>query len=138
MNEDIRKGSIMLPHNTMVVVADGHSATIFRNTAKYGLELSPTEHLTPNSLSNPATIAVNDEASESEDQDEADFAVKLTHRLNTMMLQNKLDDVAIIADPSTLGVMRKHYHKELQFRLRKEVAKTMTNSDIRTVETALN
>lgn len=128
----------MLPHNTMVVVADGHSATIFRNTAKYGIELSKTEHLTPSSLSKPAHMAIPDEASASDDQDEASFAIDLTHRLNSMMLQHNLDDVAIIADPSTLGVMRKHYHKELQLRLRKEVAKTMTNSDIRTVQTALN
>jgi protein required for attachment to host cells len=128
----------MLPHNAMVVVADGHSATIFRNNAKHGIELSETEHLTPKSLSNPAKIAVKDEASESEDQDEAGFAVQLTNYLNTMVLKHKMDDVAIIADPSTLGVMRKHYHKELQLRLRKELDKTMTNSDIRAIETALH
>lgn len=127
----------MLPHNAMVVVADGHSATIFRNSAKHGIELSQTEHLTPKSLSNPATTAIKDEASDSEDQDEASFAIQLTHHLNTMILQHKLDDVAIVADPSTLGIMRKHYHKELQLRLRKEVDKTMTNSSVRDIEAAL-
>lgn len=128
----------MLPHNAMVVVADGHSAKIFRNVAKYGIELSETHHVTPASLASPAHMAIPDEAAANNDHDEAAFAVDLTHHLNTMMLQNDLDDVAIIADPSTLGVMRKHYHKELQLRLRREVAKTMTNSDIRSVQTALN
>lgn len=128
----------MLPHNAMVVVADGHSAKIFRNVAKHGIELSETHHVTPASLARPAHMAIPDEAAANNDHDEAAFAVDLTHHLNTMMLQNDLDDVAIIADPSTLGVMRKHYHKELQLRLRREVAKTMTNSDIRSVQTALN
>ncbi|WP_378943300.1 host attachment protein [Paracoccus sp. R86501] len=128
----------MLPHNAMVVVADGHSATIFRNIAKYGIELSKTHHVTPASLSKPAHMAIPDEAAANSQHDEAAFAIDLTHHLNTLMLQRDLDDVAIIADPSTLGVMRKHYHKELQFRLRREVAKTMTNSDIRSVQTLLD
>ena len=41
----------MLPHNALVVVADGHSATLFRNTAKSGLELSETTKVTQESLS---------------------------------------------------------------------------------------
>ncbi|WP_158529979.1 baeRF12 domain-containing protein [Paracoccus sediminilitoris] len=127
----------MLPHNTMVVVADGHSATIYRNTAKNGIELSQTDQVTPASLTKPSQMAIPDEAAPNDENDEAAFAVDLTHHLNTLMLQQGMDDVAIIADPSTLGVMRKHYHKELQLRLRKEIAKTMTNSDIPSIQTAL-
>lgn len=127
----------MLPHNTLVVVADGHSATIFRNTAKNGLDLAAQDRVTPKSLSDPATTPELDEINTPRDEEEAAFAVGLARHLNALVLKNKVDDVAIVADPSTLGVLRKHYHKELQFRLRKEVAKTMTNSDISTIETAL-
>ena len=70
-------------------------------------------------------------------EEEAAFAVQLARHLNALVLKNRLEDVAIIADPSTLGVMRKHYHKELQLRLRKELAKTMTNSETKDIENAL-
>lgn len=126
----------MLPHNTVVVVADGHSASIFRNIARHGIELQQIETVTPASLSDPATTPVLDEISP-RDEEEAVFAVQLTRHLNKMVLKHKMEDVAIIADPSSLGVMRKHYHKELQLRLRKEIAKTLTNSDIPAIQNAL-
>ena len=125
----------MLPHNALVVVADGHSATLFRNTAKSGLELSETTKVTQESLSGDG--AQMDEGSPRDDE-EAAFAAQLSRHLNAMVLKNKFEDIAIIADPSTLGVMRKHYHKELQLRLRKEVAKTLTNSDIQTIQNSLS
>ncbi|WP_347916933.1 host attachment family protein [Paracoccus marcusii] len=125
----------MLPHNALVVVADGHSATLFRNTAKSGLELSETTKVTQESLSGDG--AQMDEGSPRDDE-EATFAAQLSRHLNAMVLKNKFEDIAIIADPSTLGVMRKHYHKELQLRLRKEVAKTLTNSDIQTIQNSLS
>ncbi len=125
----------MLPHNALVVVADGHSATLFRNTAKSGLELSETTKVTQESLSGDG--AQIDEGSP-RDGEEATFAAQLSRHLNAMVLKNKFEDIAIIADPSTLGVMRKHYHKELQLRLRKEVAKTLTNSDIQTIQNSLS
>lgn len=125
----------MLPHNALVVVADGHSATLFRNTAKSGLELSETTKVTQESLSGDG--AQIDEGSPRDDE-EATFAAQLSRHLNAMVLKNKFEDIAIIADPSTLGVMRKHYHKELQLRLRKEIAKTLTNSDIQTIQNSLS
>lgn len=125
----------MLPHNALVVVADGHSATLFRNTAKSGLELSETTKVTQESLLGDG--AQIDEGSPRDDE-EATFAAQLSRHLNAMVLKNKFEDIAIIADPSTLGVMRKHYHKELQLRLRKEVAKTLTNSDIQTIQNSLS
>lgn len=127
----------MLPMNTLVVVADGHSATLFRNQARNGIELVEPRRITPETLADPATTAELDEAPENRDEDEADFAVNLTRHLNLLVLKNKVEDIVVIADPSTLGTMRKHYHKELQFRLRKELPKTLTNSDIRAIQDAL-
>lgn len=125
----------MLPHNTVVVVADGHSAILFRNEARSGLDLSEFQKLDKDGLTNDG--AELDERSKANEDDEASFAVQLTRHLNTMVLKNKLDDIAVIADPSTLGVMRKHYHKELQLRLRKEVAKNLTNSDVDAIQASL-
>lgn len=126
----------MLPQNALIVVADGHGATLFRNAARHGIELADAKRITPASLSDPATTPQLDEISPRDEEEEA-FAIKLARHLNGLVLKNKLEDVAIIADPSTLGVLRKHYHKELQLRIRKELAKTMTNSEVKDIEGAL-
>ncbi|MFC3169756.1 MULTISPECIES: host attachment family protein [Paracoccus] len=126
----------MLNHNAMVVVADGHSATLFRNSAKHGIDLTEAERLTPESLDQqktddgaPAIVPGGEDA--------ATFASQLADHLNAMALKHKFDDIVVIADPSTLGILRKRYHKELQFRLRKEIAKNLTNSDLSAIEDAL-
>ncbi|WEF25629.1 host attachment protein [Paracoccus sp. S3-43] len=125
----------MLPHNALVVVADGHSARLFRNTAKHGLELTETEQVTLASLNRPKAGDAIPDVVPGDDPDL--FAAQLADHLNAMVLKHKVDDIAVIADPSTLGVLRKRYHKELQFRLRKEVTKNLTNSDLRAIEDAL-
>lgn len=127
----------MLPQNAMIVVADGHGATLFRNAARHGIELADAKRITPESLSDPVTTPELDEITTPRDEEEEAFAVKLARHLNSLVLKNRLEDVAIIADPSTLGVLRKHYHKELQLRIRKELAKTMTNSEVKDIEGAL-
>jgi protein required for attachment to host cells len=126
----------MLPHYALVVVADGHSATLFRNTAKHGIELTETERVTPESLNRPKTVDAAADVIPVEDVNT--FATQLADHLNAMVLKHKVDDIVVIADPSTLGVLRKRYHKELQFRLRKEVAKNLTNSDRRSIEDVLS
>lgn len=125
----------MLPHNALVVVADGHSATLFRNTAKHGLELTEAERVTLESLNQPKAGDAIPDVIPGNDPDM--FAHQLADHLNAMVLKHEVDDIAIIADPPVLGALRKRYHKELQFRLRKEVAKNLTNSDLRRIEDAL-
>ena len=115
----------MLSHNALVVVADGHQAVLFRNTAKQGIELEEKERLSPKHLQDESQGKQPEETTP-KDEDEATFAKQLTEKLNLMVLQNKVHELAVIADPSTLGVMRKNYHKMLEQKVVKEVAKTLT------------
>lgn len=115
----------MLSHHALVVVADGKKAVLFRNTAKRGIELEEIERVGPTNLDDESQGRQPDETTP-RDEDEATFAKQLTERLNLMVLQNKVQELAIIADPSTLGVMRKNYHKMLEQKVVKEVAKTLT------------
>lgn len=115
----------MLSHNALVVVADGHQAVLFRNTAKQGVELTEQDRLGPKNLQDESQGKQPQETSP-KDEDEATFAKQLAETLNQMVLQNEVDELAIIADPSTLGAMRRHYHKMLEQKLVKEVAKTLT------------
>ena len=115
----------MLSHNALVVVADGHQAVLFRNTAKQGVELTEQDRLGPKNLQDESQGKQPQETSP-KDEDEATFAKQLAETLNQMVLKNEVDELAIIADPSTLGAMRRHYHKMLKQKLVKEVAKTLT------------
>ena len=115
----------MLSHDALVVVADGQKAILFRNTAKRGIELEEIERIGPANLQYESQGRQPDETTP-RDEDEATFAKQLTDRLNLMVLQNKVDAIAVVADPSTLGIMRKNYHKMLEQKLVKEVAKTLT------------
>lgn len=127
----------MLSHNALVVVADGHQAVLFRNTAKHGIELEERERLSPRHLQDESQGKQPEETTP-KDEDEATFAKQLAERLNRMVLQNKVDELAIIADPTTLGTMRKHYHKMLEKALVKELAKTLTTASGEDIAKALS
>lgn len=117
----------MLSHDALVVVADGHQAVLFRNTARVGVELREEDRIGPAHLQDESQGKQPEETTP-RDEDEATFAKQLAERLNQMALQNKMDAVVVIADPSTLGVMRKHYHKMLEQKIVREIAKTLTTA----------
>lgn len=127
---------MILPPNTTVVVADGHGATLFRNTAAQGIELVEQDKVTPQNLSDQGAGDSPQDRSP-RDEDEATFAVQLTEHLNKLALGNKIDGIVIVADPTTLGTMRKHYHKMLEKVLLGDLAKNLTNSSIDEIAEAL-
>ena len=126
----------MLSHNALVVVADGHQALLFRNAAKQGIELKEDGKLTPQNLQDQSSGNRPEETSP-KDEDELTFAKQVAAHLNQMVLQHKVDEVVIIADPSTLGQMRKDYHKMLEKALVREIDKTLTNAPVADIEAAL-
>lgn len=127
----------MLSHNALVVVADGHSAALFRNEARHGIGLTEVERITPATLEQ-AAVGEHGPKIVPGGEDPETFAIQLADHLNALALTQAFEDIAVIADPATLGLLRKRYHKELQFRLRKEVAKNLANADLRAIETALD
>ncbi|ARJ69588.1 host attachment family protein [Paracoccus contaminans] len=127
----------MLSHNALVVVADGHQAILFRNVAPQGIELSELERLGPKHLQDESQGKQPEETTP-KDEDEATFAKQLAERLNRMALQNKIEHLVIIADPSTLGTMRKHYHKVLEQKLVRELSKTLTSASATDIAAALS
>ena len=54
--------------------------------------------------------------------------------LNAKAISGEITDVLIIADPKTLGEMRKHYHSELQSKLVGEIDKTVTGQSTDRIE----
>lgn len=127
----------MLDKNALVVVADGEGAILFRNTERHGLKLEVAERITPGDMADQGPSGMTPPEMDAQEQREATFAKILTRRLNDMALNQDFDQILIVADPSTLGQMRPLYHKELEKRLVRDVAKTMTNSTTAEIEKAI-
>ena len=123
---------MQLPHGAHVAVADGNRFVLFRNDGDADLinlvdATSPEIDTTNRSGARP----------EPRDLDERGHAAGVTALLNKRVLDNEIERLLIIADPNTLGVMRGHYHGELEKRRVGELAKTLTNADTSQIEQAI-
>ena len=111
-----------LPAKAHVAVVDGAHFSVFRNSGtEQSPELSHVEMATQPELAHSAGQADSPRQNE-----EAGHAASVASALNAAVLANKIDHLVVIADPSTLGEMRKLYHKSLEQKLVGEIAKTLT------------
>ena len=137
MNESIGK----IPAGTLVVVADGEGARVFRNVANgngEGLTLKQFDLLELMNMNDDGPAGVQPAESTGQQIDEATFAKQLALRLNDGALKGEYEHLVLIADPQTLGQMRPLLHKETRQRLLGEIAKTLTNSPLQDIERALS
>jgi protein required for attachment to host cells len=111
-----------MPANAHVAVVDGEHFALFRN---HGTEQSPElvsiEMTTSTEAAHKAGPGDNFRQNE-----EAGHAASVATALNAAVLSHKVEHLIVIADPSTLGEMRKLYHKQLEHALIGEIAKTLT------------
>lgn len=117
----------MLNKDCLVVVADGRRAKIFRNSARHGIDLTHVETLEAGDM--PAGTHGVDMPLDHNDKDatEATFARFLAKKLNAMAQAGDLHQVAIAADPSTLGYMRHVYDDALRARIARELPKRIVD-----------
>ena len=127
-----------LPEGTLIVVADGQKARLFRNLGD-GRELQLRQEDVMDAhdifLQGPSGVAPPEQTAEQ--TDEASFAKHVAQKLNHGALNNQYADLVLVADPQTLGQMRPQLHKETLERLRGEIAKTLTNSPVEDITAAL-
>lgn len=127
---------MLLPHGTVFAVVDGTNFELYRNAgieAEPRLEALPTPELELTNFS--AGARINDANSRhaartgdgsNDGVDESAHAIAVADWLNHQVLQHKIDKLVVVADPRSLGEMRKRYHKQLKEVLCAELAKTMT------------
>lgn len=127
-----------IPAGTLVVVADGGGARVFRNV---GDDRSPTlkqETLLELVNMNDDGPAGSMPAESSGMQiDEATFAKQLAQGLNDGALKDRYAHLVLMADPQTLGRIRPLLHQETTQRLLAEMPKTLTNAPIEDIERTL-
>lgn len=127
-----------IPEGTLVVVADGEGARIFRNVGKgNALSLQQQELLEVENINDEGPSGVAPTEQTGQQTDEATFAKQLAHQLNHGALTNQYAHLVLVADPQTLGQIRPQLHKETLRRLHGELAKTFTNTPLEEIERAL-
>ena len=130
-----------LSHQAHVALVDGENFTLYRNEGqifdpKLVLENSPELELTNFS----AGVRHQDQLGKMLGRtqlDELAHGAAVAEWLNAQVIGGKIEEILIIADPKTLGEMRKHYHGELKSRLAGEIDKTLTAEPVGELEKAI-
>ncbi|MBX3531960.1 MAG: host attachment protein [Rhizobiaceae bacterium] len=131
---------MIIPNRTVVAVADGQTLRLFRNKGheprielvampdpdlEIGNQGSGTRHRS--STANPDKARLHED----------NFAAAAASYLNRQALSGDIEQLIVIADPRTLGEMRRHFHDALVAKLVGDVPKNLTDHDVRAIETAL-
>ena len=107
-----------LPHQTHVAVVDGENFKLFRNAGNSAEpRLEDGRSIKVEGENKSAGVAKQDDVGQNlgrTDLDELAHAAAATEWLNTEVLENRIDKLFIVADPKSLGEMRRHYHTKLE------------------------
>ena len=138
-----------LPHNALVLVADGRKLLFLRNQGDDAqIDLRTEAHderedLKDSDLKTDAPGAVQQSAGYGHSTyDETDFHQQEEDRwikdaaaeINKRALANDFDALVIVAPPKSLGLFRKELHKEAEKRLLATINKEMSGRPIPDIE----
>ena len=121
---------MQLPAGTHVAIVDGKRFVMMRNT---GTEAEPALTLEDEpdlaGMGESGAMGHHDTNAKSDDhhtQDKLDHAAQAANWLSHEVLEHRIEHLLIVADPDTLGEMRRNLHKAVQPVLVGEVAKQLT------------
>ena len=130
-----------LPSNAHVAIVDGNHFTVMRNSGKpLEPKLSSAEKPDLSATNFSAGVKHQDDIGQKHgrtDLNELAHGAAAAEWLNAKSIAGEITDVLVIADPKTLGEMRRHYHSELEKRLVGEIDKTMTGEPTDRIEEAI-
>ncbi|MBW8784339.1 MAG: host attachment protein [Novosphingobium sp.] len=118
-----------LPANAHVAVVDGERFLLMRNcgtTAEPKLELEAEPSLEETNKSAGQREHESEHRRWGEPHDRAAHAAAVAEWLNHQVLTHRIEQLLVVADPETLGEMRRHYHKQTEAALAGEVHKQLT------------
>lgn len=148
---------MQVPHDTVVVVADGRKMLFLRNEGdavhpNLQVEKKVVDKHNPSHSEQATDLAGgamgtrtaggawgggNMEEVDFHQLEEDRFAAETAELLKKRALANDFESLIIIAPPKTLGELRKHYHKEVSDRLKAEIDKDLTGHTVPQIEEAL-
>lgn len=126
-----------IPQQTLVVVADGHRAVLFRtHGVNDAMTLTEERQLTPQNLAGEGPSGSRPEEQSPRQTDEATFAKQLAAELFSLKRANTFEHMVLAADPQTLGQRRSALHKTVSAAIALTLDKELTNhsaGDIATI-----
>ena len=129
---------VTIPQKTLVVVADGHQAILFRSQGvKDALTLAEERRVTPQNLDDDGPSGSRPPEQTSLQTDEATFAKQLANELYSMKQAHKFETMVLAADPQTLGQLRDTMHKTVSDSIILSLNKVLTNHTIPDVAKAV-
>ena len=121
-----------LPNNAHVAIVDGENFTVMRNTGQpLEPQLGHAEKPDLSATNFSAGVKHQDDIGQQHgrtDLNELAHGAAAAEWLNAKSIAGEISDVLVIADPKTLGEMRRHYHPELEKRLVGEIDKTLSGA----------
>ena len=142
-----------LPHNALVLVADGRKMLFFRNHGDENqIDLRTEAHDERQDRKDreiksdaPGTTKQSGgygrstyEEPDFQQQEEDRWIKDAADELKTRALRNDFDALAIIAPPKALGMLKKGLHKEVERRIVCTVNKEMSGRPVPEIEAMLN
>ncbi|MEA3081533.1 MAG: hypothetical protein QOD54_1201 [Sphingomonadales bacterium] len=142
-----------LPHDALVLVADGRKMLFFRNqVVENQIDLRTEAHDARKQRKDreiksdaPGTVKQSGgygrstyEETDFQQQEEDRWIKDAAEELKARALRNDFDALAIVAPPKALGVLKKCLHKEVEKRLVCTVNKEMSGRPIPDIEALLN
>ena len=143
-----------LPHNALVLVADGRKMLFFRNHGDENqIDLRTEAHDARDyqrkdreiKTDAPGTVKQSFgfgrstyEEADFQQQEEDRWIKDAADELKARVLRNDFDALAIVAPPKSLGVLKKWLHKEVERRIVCTVNKEMSGRPIPDIEALLN
>lgn len=142
-----------LPHNALVLVADGRKTLFFRNHGDESqIDLRTEAHdqradRKDREIKSDAPGTVKQsfgfghstyEEPDFQQQEEDRWIKDVADELKARALRNDFDDLAIVAPPKALGVLKKCLHSEVEKRLLCTVDKEMTGRPVPDIEALLD
>ena len=142
-----------LPHNALVLVADGRKMLFFRNHGDEGqIDLRTEAHDARQDRQDreiksdaPGTVQQSFgygrstyEEPDFQQQEEDRWIKDAAEELKVRVLRNDFDALAIVAPPKALGVLKKCLHKEVQKRIVCTLNKEMSGRPVPDIEALLN
>src|SRR4051794_5378894 len=141
-----------LPHNALVLVADGRKMLFFRNHGDEGqIDLRTESHDARKERRDreiktdaPGTVRQSFgsgrstyEEADFQQQEEDRWIKEAAEELKARVLRNDFDALAIIAPPKALGFLKKCLHKEVERRIVCTVNKEMSGRPVPDIEALL-
>jgi protein required for attachment to host cells len=131
---------MILPNDTTIAVVDGEKLRLFRNKGMEPRIKLAEEAVAGIQPSNQGSGARHRSTTANPDRwrlEEDDFAASAAAHLNRLVLDGAIASLFIIADPRTLGELRRHFHDVTRESLIGELARDLIGSSIEKIEAAL-